>query len=221
MQNLKCLLHQVAKCIVDWLSWLLSLLGKTMKTKNNISGISPRLKGIEEQFERAKLFFNEAIQSTDKLDKFRRFVAAIYFANAIAEIMVDAAKYKEIKVAEDELKKILAEKLPYCSLLRDLRLHDFHRVCLLERPGTFVKGPIKLIACKGMVQVQYTAKGPVVTTTGDSQFQDQRSLIMQDDKVFDKEQGVYVSLQEVLSKYLAAVPEAIEKFRSLQVKKSD
>ena len=200
---------------MDWLSWLPSLFVKTMKSKDNIFNISPRLEGIKEQFERAKLFFNEAMQSTDKLDKFRRFVAAIYFANAVAEIMVDAAKYKEIKVTENELKKILEEKLPYCSLLRDLRVHDFHRGCLLERPGMFMKGPIKLIACKGMVQVQYTAKGPVVTTTGKSQFQDERSLIMQGDKDFDKKQGVYVSLREVLSKYLAAVPEAIEEFRKL------
>jgi len=182
--------------------------------------MSPRLIGIEEQFERAKLFFNEAIESKDRLDKFRRFVAAIYFANAVAEIMVDAAEYNEVKVTKGELIKILEDMLPYYSLLRELRIHDFHRVCLLERPGMFMKGPIKLIPCKGMVQVQYTAKGPVATTTGDSQFQDERSIIMQDDKVFDKEQGLYVSLQEVLYKYLSAVPEAIEEFRSLLMKKS-
>lgn len=190
-----------------------------MKTKDNIFSMSPRLEGITEQFERAKLFFNEAIQSTDKLDKFRRFVATIYFAGAIAEIMLDAAKNKEIKVSKNALKKILIAKLPRCMLVIKLRTHDFHRFGLLERAGMFMGGPVKLTASNGMVQVRYTAQGPVVTKTGNSKFEGQRPLLMCGDKVFDEEQGVYVSLQEVLSDYLTAVPEVIEEFRKLQGKK--
>lgn len=196
-------------------------IAKTMKNKDNMFRMSPRLEGIEEQFERAKLFFNEAIQSTDKLDKFRRFVAAVYFSGAIAELMLDAAKNKEVEVSKNALKKILIAKLPRCMLVIKLRIHDFHRFGLLERPGMFMGGPVKLTASKGMIQVQYTAQGPVVTKTGNSKFEGQRPLLMCGDKVFDEEKGAYVSLQKVLSDYLGAVPEVIEEFRKLQVKKPD
>lgn len=218
LQNLKQLVCQVAKLVANQFRLLLSLFVRTPETKNSIFSISPRLEGIQEQFERAKLFFNEALQSTEKLDRFRRFVAAIYFANAISNIMLDAAKYKEIKVTEGELKKMLEEKLPYCELMIKLRIHDFHRVCLLERPGMFIKGPIELKASKGMVKLQETAQGPIVTKTGNSEFKEQRPLRMKGDKVFDEEQGKYIPLQKVLSDYLDAVPEAIKEFRKLQGK---
>ncbi len=188
--------------------------------KDNFFSMSPRLQGIEEQFERAKLFFNEGVKSTDKLDRFRRFVATIYFAGAIAEIMLDAAKNKEVNVSKKALEKILIAKLPRCMLVIKLRIHDFHRFGLLERAGVFMGGPVKLTASKGMIQVQYTAQGPVVTKTGNSKFEEQRPVLMCGDKVFDEEERAYVSLQKVLSDYLAAVPEVIEEFRKLQEKKS-
>lgn len=194
--------------------------------KDNFFSMSPRLQGIEEQFERAKLFFNEAIASRDKLDRFRRFIAAIYFASAVAEIMVDAVNPRRLKngvlkVKQDELRKILSEKLPRWELLRKLRIHDFHRVCVLERAGMFVKGPIELKPAKGKAKVQFTPQGPVVTKTGNSQVKLDGSLSMKGDEVFDEEQGTYVPLRKVLSDYLDAVPEVIEEFRKLQEKKSD
>lgn len=189
---------------------------------NSSSNISPRLEGIKEQFERAKLFFNEAVRSSDKLDRFRRLVAAIYFARAVVELMLDAADAdkQEVKIKRDVLEEILIKKLPRYMLLEKLRIHDFHRFGLLERNGIFIGGPLKLKARRGMVQLQEMTHGPIVTTTGNSRIEEQRVLRMKGDAVFDDEKGAYVSLQKVLSEYLAAVPEVIEEFRKLQMKKS-
>ena len=221
LKSLKKLLSQIAKFVAGRFRRVLSLFLETPKPANNTFGISPRLAGIIEQFERAKLFYNESIRSTEKLDRFRRFIATIYFGRAVVELMLEAAEKQEVNMTRGDLEKILICKLPRYLLIEKLRIHDFHRFGLLLRQGFFGGGPFKLIlkASKDRVTLQETSQGPMITKTGKSEIKEQRVLRMKGDKVFDEEQGEYVSLQEVLSDYLDAIPQAIEEFRKLQAKK--
>jgi len=175
-----------------------------------------RLEGVKEQFERAKLFFKEGSQSTDRLDKYRRFVAAIYFSRAIVELMLECADRQEVSVKREELRDMLAGKLPRYMLVERLRIHDYHRFGLVDRPGGMMMGPIKLTASKGLAQVQYTKTGRREHTTGGSKVKEQRPVRVQDGMILDEDAGQYVSLETILCDYLAAVPEVIEEFSKLR-----
>jgi hypothetical protein len=48
----------------------------------------PRVAGVREQHARARLFLVEAYHSNDPTDRFRRLIAATYFARAVVEIML-------------------------------------------------------------------------------------------------------------------------------------
>lgn len=178
--------------------------------------LSPRIEGIAEQYERAKFFLAEAGLSQNKLDRFRRLVASIYFSRAIVELMLEAADKQEVKIEREKLEKILVGKLPFYMLIEKLRIHDFHRFGLIERSGVMIQGPIKLKtgskddACAA---IRITPEGVKKTTTGGSQVIEQRPLNLHGDQVFDEGKGQYVSIEQVLSAYLDAVPEALEQFK--------
>lgn len=172
---------------------------------------TPRLEGINEQFERAKLFLLEAKECTEPVDRLRRMVASIYFASAIAQLMDDAAKRQEVRLSPDELNQRLEEMLPHFLLIHKIRIHDFHRFGVLYRQGVFVGGPIKLKASQGGASIRVGPEGLHTAATGRSEVSLQRPLIMRRGQVFDEEKKTYLSLEKILSEYLAAVPTVIEK----------
>ena len=181
--------------------------------------ISPRLEGIHEQFERAKLFLDEARKSKDSVDRFRRLVASIYFSRAIVELMLEAADKQEVNKNRQGLETILIQKLPHYLLIERLRIHDFHRFGLLERPDVnIVQGPIKLrLQGKGSTAaIRLTPQGLEETVTGRAQIVKQRPLNLQGDQVFDEESGKYLPIEQVVSEYLNAVASAIGEFEKLR-----
>ena len=174
-----------------------------------------RLTGIREQFERAKLFLREARASTDSLDRFRRLMACLYFSRAIVELMLQAAEMEVVKIGRQDLEKWLVEALPRYHLVEALRIHDFHRFGLLQRPGMFMAGPVKFRARSGAAALYMTNDGPRRLETGDSRVIEQRALHFLDGRVCDENAQTYVSFETVLDDYLKGVPRAIEEFRSL------
>jgi hypothetical protein len=180
--------------------------------------VSPRLEGILEQFERAKLFLEEAQKSRDRVDRFRRLITSAYFCRAIVELMLDAAKDKEVKIEWGKLAEILKGKLPFYTLIVRLRIHDFHRFGLIERPGITVQGPYELKTGpkdNALAAIRITPRGVKKITTGGSEVIEDRPLILKGDQVFDEERGEFVPIERVLSAYLKAVPEALEQFKKL------
>jgi hypothetical protein len=177
---------------------------------------SPRVEGIREQFERSKLFLKEASASTDRLARFRRLVASIYFARAVVELMLEAADKQEVKKGRKELEKMLKSTLPRYLLIEKLRIHDFHRFGLLERPGFFLGGTIKLIANQGGASLRITPWGPKITLTGSSRVKRMRPLTMNGDKALDEDKNEYIPIERILSEYLDAVPKAIDEFLKLR-----
>jgi hypothetical protein len=180
--------------------------------------VSPRLEGILEQFERAKLFLAEAQKSRDRVDRFRRLVASVYFSRAIVELMLDAADDKEVKEGRKELEGILVGKLPFYMIIERLRIHDFHRFGLIERPGITIQGPYKFktgLKDNALAAIRTTPRGVKKITTGGSEVIEERPLILKGDQVFDEERGEFVPIEQVLSAYLKAVPEALEQFKKL------
>lgn len=181
--------------------------------------VSPRLEGILEQFERARLFLNEAQKSKDRVDRFRRLVASIYFSRAIVELMLEAADKQEVSMNREDLETILIGKLTHYMLIYRLRIHDFHRFGLLERPGIMVQGPIKLkVQGKGSTAaIVVTPQGLKKTVTHGAQIDEDRPLNLHCDQVYEEEDGKYLPIEQVVSEYLAAVPSAIDEFKNVIV----
>ncbi len=175
----------------------------------------PRLQGIIEQYERARLFLREAQQASDPVDRFRGLIASLYFARAIVEIMLEAAVMEVVKVTRDDLEQRLIRILPGYLLIEKVRIHDFHRFGVIPISGISMGGLIKLRAQSGHASLALGPKGPEISTSGQSQVIQQRALCMAGERVFDDESGRYMTLEQLLTPYLEAVPRAIEEFRSL------
>lgn len=180
-----------------------------------VSNSDPRLRGIIEQYERAKLFLCEAQESGDPIDRFRRLIASVYFARAIVEIMLEAAVMEVVKIARDELERRLVAVLPGYLLLEKVRIHDFHRFGVIPIRGVSLGGLVRLRVQSGHAAIALGPDGPEISTSGQSQVIQQRALYMAGDRVFDDESGQYVTLEQLLTTYLEAVPRAIAEFRSL------
>ena len=175
----------------------------------------PRLEGIREQYERARLFLREAFESRNETDGFRRLIAALYFGGAIVEIMLEAADMEVVKVSREELETRLIARLPGYSLIEIVRIHDFHRFGVLPRPGIFLGGMVMLRGQGGHVVLTFDDDGPKVSTSGQSKVIQQRALHMAGDRVYDEESGEYVTMDSLLTRFLGAVPDVISEFKSL------
>ena len=101
--------------------------------------MTPRLKGVIEQFERAKSFLEEAQGSTDRIFRFRHLVAAIYFATSMAELLLASATNKDITQSKSKTYKTLHKMLPRYGLLSKLRANDFHRWGVIEEIACLLK----------------------------------------------------------------------------------
>lgn len=180
-----------------------------------VSDSDPRLQGILEQYERAKLFLREAQETADPVDRFRRLIASLYFSRAIVEIMLEAAVMEVVKVGRDDLDQRLERILPGYLLIEKVRIHDFHRFGVIPIPGISMGGLIRIQARGGHASLVLGPNGPEISTSGQSRVIQQRALCMEGDRVFDDESGRYMTLEELLTPYLEAVPRAIDEFRSL------
>ena len=215
MQTGDILLRQMnSESILDTaLSWR----GLTSMPPDAASGIggqmNPRLDGIEEHHQRARMFLDEARASSDKKDRFRRLMASIYFARAIVELMLEAATRGQLRLKRDEVERELERKLRHYHLVEKIRIHDFHRFGVIERDGVFLGGPMKLRPRKGTAAIRLTPHGRVLSVTGDSRIDEQRPLEMAGDQVFDGTSRRYLPLDQVLDEYLQEVPAAIRRFR--------
>ncbi len=188
----------------------------------------PRLRGIYEQHHRARWFLSLALEAEDPDARFRFLIAAVYFARAIVELMLDAARAQELKDYCDkneqkcrkEFEEQLAPRLPHYYLIEKIRLHDFHRFgCIPPSPTReeiFFGGPMKLTAGKGAALLTIPPSGPKVTLTGKSSKKDQRSLCNADGCFFDDVSGQYLPLQRILAEYLKVVPATINWLKQLK-----
>ena len=183
---------------------------------NSQSRPDVRIAGILEQYERAQLFLRQALTMPDSPDRFRHLIASAYFARAIVQLMLDARKEGELKVGQKDLEQMLETNLPGCSLIRRIRIHDFHRFGLPEQEGMFLSGPIRLTAENGCAVISLTRNGIEETCTGASRIEPKDSPVIAGDKVRDDETETWVPLADLLRDYLAAVPGAIRAFEHLR-----
>jgi hypothetical protein len=180
-----------------------------------VSNTDPRLEGIIEQFERARVFLREAQQHTDLRERFRRLMAAVYFGRAAVEIMLEAADMEVVRVSRSDLEQRLVAALPGYMLLEKLRIHDFHRFGVLPRDGMFMGGMVTFRVQDGHAAMALFPSGPERSTSGQSKIIERRALHMNGPEVFDEESSSYVTVDTVLLRYLEAMPKAIEMFRAL------
>ena len=176
-----------------------------------------RLDGIREQLARALLHFREGQASTDPTDQFRRFIAAVYPARAMVELMMEAGEHDEVRRSAREIDSRMAELLPRYYLLQRIRIHDFHRHGVLLRGGFFFAGPIK-ISARGPgsgIKIQLTPTGPETTIVGQADVKWNRPLQMQDGRILDEDSGEWLTLEQILGDYLGAATEALAEFEKL------
>jgi len=183
-----------------------------------------RIAGIYEQYERAKRFVQISKRCNKTTSRFRNLMAAVYPGRAIVELMLEAAEKQELKAflnidvseSRNNLEKELAPKLPYYYMLEKIRIHDFHRFCCLPPSSkyqtTFVGGPIKLRARKGIAAIRILPNGPKYIKTGQSLVKEQRILYANDGHFYDEKSGKYIPLEEIINDFLKAIPKVINDF---------
>lgn len=163
-----------------------------------------------------KLLFGLAKATEDSVTKFRLMVASIYSARAIVELHYEAADKEQLAITREGLKSTLKSKLPWFDMIERIRIHDFHRFGVIP-PDPCLKvlfqgGPIKLRAQKGVAIYSIPADGPKITVTGDSKVDEQRPLLSKDGAFFDDDKRQFVTLEQIISDFLAAVPTVIDEF---------
>lgn len=176
----------------------------------------PRVAGVREHHERMKLLFGLAKATEDSVTKFRLMVASIYSARAIVELHYEAVDKDQLATTREALKTTLKSKLPWFDLIERIRIHDFHRFGVIPPDPRlkvlFQGGPIKLRAQKGAAIYSIPADGPKITVTGDSKIDEQRPLLCKDGAFFDDDKRQFVTLEQIFSDFLAAVPTVIDEF---------
>jgi hypothetical protein len=118
-----------------------------------------------------------------------------------------------------EFEETYLSTLPHYLLIEKIRIHDFHRFgCVRGTPQVFYGGPTKLKACEGEAAVFLPLHGPgakEVLMTGKSKVEEQRPLLRNGDMFFDDLSNTYLTLDQILLPYLAAVEPVIAKFKEL------
>jgi hypothetical protein len=74
---------------------------------------------------------------------------------------------------------------------------------------------VKIHAQRGHAAMVLDDDGPRVSQSGQSRVIQQRALHMNGDRVFDDESGEYITIESLLTRFLSALPEAIDHFASL------
>ena len=176
----------------------------------------PRVAGMREHLTRVQMFLGLGRKSTHPDERFRFFIAGIYFARGIVELMFEAADKDQICDTRDDLKKALQKKLPKFSLIEKIRIHDFHRFGLIP-PDPNVKlnmqrGPVKIRACEGAATCTIAHEGPQLQLTGKSKVEEQRPLLSDDGKFFDDDTREYVSIEDILDGFAAAASTVVDEF---------
>src|SRR2546429_4105901 len=87
----------------------------------------PRLAGIREQIERARVLLTEAHAVPDYDTAFPKLIAAVYPARAALEIMRESARLGELTMTLSEFDRRVAELVPRYRLVQAVRIRDFHR----------------------------------------------------------------------------------------------
>jgi hypothetical protein len=176
----------------------------------------PRLAGIREQISRAQMHLREALASADPTTRFRKLIAAVYPGRAAVEIMREAAAQGEVAVDRDELDRQVAAVLPHHQLIQAIRFHDFHRFGVIERPGVFIGGPMRIRTRKGGgAQIQFLPSGPRITKRGNADVVLNRPLQMNSGRVFDDASRDWVPIEQAIRDYVEALPAALELFECL------
>jgi len=188
--------------------------------------MSPRMRGIYEQYRRAQHFLKLASQCKKPKSKHNNLIAAVYPARAIVELILESAakqelpkfKNKDIQKSRADFEQEVAPKIPYYYLLEKIRIHDFHRFgCLPPEPTyreIFLGGPIKLKAQKGVAAYHIQRTGPKEVATGKSVIKAQRPLINSDGNFYDEDTNEYVSLFQILNDFLGEVTKVINEFEN-------
>lgn len=176
---------------------------------------SPRFQGMLEHLSRAT-FLLEIARTCDAIATYRLQLAAVYSCRAVVELLLEAADKQEVRNPSEptaywtrkELEDYMLPKLPFYSLVERIRIHDFHRFGVIPPEQglqqTFLGGQMKLVAKKGAVAVFLGKNGPVKFTSGNSEVKEQRSLLNHDGRFFDEDSSCYVTLDEILGKFIGS-----------------
>ncbi len=178
---------------------------------------NPRLKGVVEQFERATLFYREAIGSSDAKDSFRRLIAAVYFGRATLEIMLESAKNGELTIGQREFDRRLAGLLPHYKLIRAMRIRDFHRFGVLG-PGHILLEQKIQVPPHGTAEVSLfpNPADPQLETKVSDGSRNYKFFLTSGELVQDEAYERAVPLKSVMAEYLSGLPKAIDLYRSCQ-----
>jgi hypothetical protein len=190
---------------------------------STLDEVDPRIAGIREHLERARVLHDLGAAQTHPQVKYRLMLSAIYSCRAITEIMLEAASKQQVRDPGDPdarldraaLELWFKPKLPYYALIECIRIHDFHRFGIVPQDpamqSMMLGGPIKLKASQGLAGIV----GGVAVASGNSTVEQQRPLYIQDGEFLDNESSKLVRIDSVVGTFLAAAALVISEFENL------
>ena len=176
--------------------------------------------------DRARANLRDARRATSVEDKARHLAAAVDSTAAIVESVRSQAK------SEQQVLDLARAILPRYSLLKRVRIHNFHRKPVPipnqnEGRSTHMLGPISLSA--GTEPNSYATvtlmpgdpNGPKIETGGSGKINrnpegSEKELWLDDGKLWDEHKNQWVDLDLALDEYLDKVPEFLKQAAPLR-----
>jgi len=170
---------------------------------------------MQEHLERAKMFLDEALHETNVIKSYRKQIAATYFGRAALEIMRETAKSGNLKCSIKELDLELSKILPRYSIIKAIRIHDFHHFAITPSSITII-GKNKIPPKQTIyIVIDPNNELPIVS------FQNEKGekingefLTMAGTLVQDKQDSTPEPLANILKDYTSKLPNAIKYFQS-------
>jgi len=177
---------------------------------------SPQTVGVREQLARVRLFLDEAQHEPETLNSFRKQIAACYFGRAALELMREMAKSRALKCTIAELDAEFERILPQYSVIKDIRIMDFHQSAVVPKQGATIFGKVTVPPYEHVeLQIDLNYFAPIVSIAKPankkvpSQFLTVAGTSVQNREGLEPE-----PLIRILTGYLGNLPQAIRFFES-------
>lgn len=161
---------------------------------------------LTEQRSRAELLLTYSRSATCPVERHRLLMAAVYPAVAIAEQLVLNVDHDD-DAERKAMERKLLDSVPLYRLLKDIRVHDFHRSTVMPpRPNFRMEetlGPIRLIARQGgRAGIMGTEPAMQKHATRNSAIKMDRPIHTRDGMIWSDEDSQFLDLHDVLAAYL-------------------
>lgn len=177
---------------------------------------SIRLSGVQEQFDRAELFLEQALGASEFEVAFRNLLASVHFGRSAVDLMRRAAKYEQLTVTPAEFDEELGDLLTRYRIVKTIREVDFHDEPLTPSLRMQIVGRVDAPEKReAEFVIDRESDPPRVYVRGELEEGEYTFLLTFAHYIQTEDEPHAVSLVDVMTEYLAQMPAAISRFKQL------